>query len=284
MPAIRFPARKFDTAFFAMRESGVTYPLYLPVTDVQEAESLLQELPIAVDKEHFSNFVLGFPRKYLVSTPRIEIVKHYLLMEGLGHQSVISSLSQDGQLWKLCLVSRDRKFLFSRFAGTLSYFGMNIVSAEAFANANSLVLDTFYFSDPANYFSQGNHKQQFQHFLEDVVQGKTQLEPLLSKRWDQVMLSKDEPLSVQFDNDSHPSTTRLTLDCHDHFGLLYLVSRCISEEGHNIEMAYIETPGHRVHDEFYITFEGSKLSPSQQQDLKTQLTHLGARYFRQEIL
>lgn len=259
---------------------SVSYSLYSPVTDHREVDSLLEEMPIALDRDHFNRFVLGFPRKYLVNTPRIEIVKHYLLMESLAGKSVISSLFREGSSWKLCVVTRDRKFLFSRIAGTLSYFGMNIVSAEAFANATSLVLDTFYFSDNENYFAEGNNRQSFQHFLEEVVEGKIELEPLLKRRWNQVLLSGDEEFSVHFDDRSHPLATRLTLECPDHFGLLYLVTRVLSEAGCDIEMAYVETPAGRAHDQFYLTCNGLKLSPAVQDDLRVKLTHLAERMSR----
>ncbi|MBI4444721.1 MAG: hypothetical protein HY645_02330 [Acidobacteria bacterium] len=254
--------------------------LYLPVTDSTEIQSLLEALPIAVDRPHFTNFVLGFPRKYLISTPKIEIVKHYVLMETLGTRQVITSLAREGQSWKLCVITPDRRYLFARIAGTLSYFGMNILSAEAFANAHALVLDTFYFIDRENRISQGNQKQNFQHVLEEIIQGKLELEPLLKSRWSDVMLSPEEKFEISFDNDVHPSTTRLTLDCGDHFGLLYLISRCISDQGCNIEMAYIETPGGRAHDQFFLSKDGGKLHADAEESLKARLLHLGERMMR----
>lgn len=252
--------------------------LSLPITDAKEVEALLDELPIAVKREHFVNFVLGFPRKYLVSTPRVEIVKHYLLMEGLGDKPVISSLSREKDLWKLSLVTRDRRFLFSRICAGLSCFGMNIVEAQAFANANSLVLDTFQFLDSENYFGDDEHRRNFHHLMEEVVEGNKDLEPLLRRRWEQIMPSELEAFAVELDNDTHPSATRLALDCHDHFGLLYLVSRCISEGGYDIEIAYVQTPGREVHDEFYLTHKGAKLTPSMQETLKEKLALLGEHY------
>jgi len=50
------------------------------------------------------------------------------------------------------LAYSEREFLFSRIAGALSCSGMNIVAAEAFANASEVVLDTFRFSDDERRF------------------------------------------------------------------------------------------------------------------------------------
>jgi [protein-PII] uridylyltransferase len=51
--------------------------------------------------------------------------------------------------WQLTLVAIDRPGLFASVAGTLASFGMNILKAEAFANRQGLVLDTFTFADPS---------------------------------------------------------------------------------------------------------------------------------------
>ena len=65
--------------------------LFSPITDEKKAEPLLKDLPLAVDKEHFVNFVLGFPHHYLMSAHRVETVKYHLLGEGLADKQVISS-------------------------------------------------------------------------------------------------------------------------------------------------------------------------------------------------
>src|SRR5207245_873124 len=131
------------------------------------------------DGKVFGRFVLGFPRRYLEETPRAEVVKHYALAGSLGTRPVISSLARSDTLWKLCVITRDRRFLFSRIAGALSCSGMDIVAAEAFTNASALVLDTFRFRDDDGGFEESGPRRRFQVFLEEAVEGKVELEPLL---------------------------------------------------------------------------------------------------------
>jgi [protein-PII] uridylyltransferase len=252
----------------------------LPIEDPGEVQAFLRGLPLALDRK-FVDFVLGFPRKYLAGTPRTEIVKHYGLMAGLGTRPVISSLARDAELWKLSLITRDRQFLFSRIAGALSSAGMNIVAAEAFANASDVVLDTFRFSDDERRFEVDEARRRFQGFLEDAVTGKVELEPLLRPRLLALPAAPNEALDVQMDDESPPAATRLRLDCRDRFGLLYLVSRTISEAGIDIEMASVQTPGQRVHDEFYLSRGKQKLDAGARADLVRRLADLGDRYFRQ---
>jgi hypothetical protein len=120
---------------------------YLPITEEAEVKAFLRTVPLVLDGERFTRFVLGFPHKYLSTTSPVDVVKHYSLMESLGSRAVISSLAREARLWKMCVVARDRSSLFSRIAGTLTCYGVNIVAAEAFANAHALVLDTFSFAD-----------------------------------------------------------------------------------------------------------------------------------------
>ena len=250
----------------------------LPIADPAEVQAFLRGLPLALD-HGFTRFVLGFPRKYLALTPRTEIVKHYGLAASLGGKAVISSLARDGENWKLSLVTRDRKALFSRIAGTLTCHGMNITEAEAFANASAVVLDTFRFTDDERHFDEDEKRRTFQGFLEDAVEGKVPLEPLLRERLGRLAPMPDAAITVEMDNDSHPSATRLRLECRDRFGLLYVVSRCISGAGLDIELASVRTAGARVHDEFYITQAGGFLGDPARDDLARRLAGLGERYF-----
>lgn len=249
-----------------------------PIADQDEVEKLLEELPVAIHKKNFADFVLGFPRNYLISTPRVEIVKHYFLMENLGKKLVVSFLSREHDLWKLHLVARDRHFLFSRIAGTLSCFGMDIVSAQACSNTTSLVLDIFQFSDPDKHFENDTNRHNFRHFLEAVIEGRKTLKTLLEERQQQMAPLTKEPFAATTDNTVHPSATYLALNCHNHFGLLYLVSSVICQEGHDIEIAYIQTLGQQAHNEFYLTHQQKKLTAPMQNTLKVNLASLARHH------
>ncbi len=241
----------------------------LPITEPEEVRAFLRKLPLAVDGERFTRFVLGFPHRYLASTSPVEIVKHYALMGSLGGRAVISSLSREGPLWKMCLVARDRSFLFARIAGSLGCFGMNIVAAEAFTNANALVLDTFSFADRAARFADEGERRRFQAFLEDVVEGKEDLEH------SEIVQAPGPALALQWDDDSHPAASRLSVEGRDRLGLLHIISRHLSEAGCSIEMAIIETPGERVRDEFYLTEDGGKVTAETKRGIGAALGRLG---------
>ena len=246
----------------------------IPITDPAEVAAFVRGLPLAMDPG-FVSFVLGFPRKYLQETPRAEVVKHYALAGSLGARPVISSLARvEAAIWKLNVITRDRRFLFARIAGALSGSGMDIVAAEAFANASAVVLDTFRFRDDEGRFEDDARRRLFQVFLEEAVEGKADLEPLLKERLEGKAGPSVAGLEVEMEDEPPLDATRLRLRGPDRFGLLYLFSRRLSEAGADIALAEIETEGGRVHDEFLLTRDGHALGPEGRADVARALDGL----------
>lgn len=241
-------------------DDSATSQLQRPIVDPAEVAVFLRGLPLSVDPG-FTRFVLGFPRKYLVETPRSEVVKHYALAGSLGAKPVISSMAQaDAALWKLSVITRERRFLFARIAGALSSSGMDIVAAEAFANASALVLDTFWFRDDERQFEDHGVRRRFQLFLEEAVEGKADLDALLKERLARRSISPSvEGFEVTMEDEPALHATRLRLSGPDRFGLLYLFTLRLSETGADIVLASIATQAGRVRDEFLLTRGGEPL-------------------------
>jgi UTP:GlnB (protein PII) uridylyltransferase len=241
--------------------------------DPKEVAEFLRGLPLAMDPG-FARFVLGFPHKYLAETPRAEVVKHYALAGSLGSKPVISSLARAAErAWKLCVVTRDRRFLFSRIAGALSCFGMDIVSAEAFANAGAVVLDTFHFRDGEGRFDEDALRRRFQVFLEEALEGSVDLDQQLQARLGPQGLPPLAGLEVALEDEDELAlgATRLLLRGPDCFALLYRVSRRLSEAGADIQQAEIETSAGRVRDEFLLTRDGRPLAEEGRREVERAL-------------
>jgi [protein-PII] uridylyltransferase len=241
-----------------------------PITTEAEVDAFLKALPVVIDRKRFLEFVLGFPRRYLEATAAVEVLRHYTLMASLGKRPVISALARDGQGWHLCVIARDRRFLFCRIAGSLSSFGLNILRAEAFANASALVLDTFEFEDPEGRFDSPPNPREFQVFLERVLSDLTPLEDALPTGPD-MLGGLREPLTAVWDDLAYDGATLLRVSGPDQFGFLYRLSYTLAVAGCNIEMAYLSTPGGEIQDRFYLTLEGRKLNVGEQRRLTADL-------------
>ena len=243
-----------------MTEDSAGPDLQRPIVDPAEVAAFLRGLPLAMDPG-FTRFVLGFPRKYLAETPRAEVVKHFALAGSLGAKEVISSLAPaEAALWKLSVITRDRRFLFARIAGALSSSGMDIVAAEAFANASAVVLDTFWFRDEEGLFADHGLRRRFQVFLEEAVEGKADLAALLKERFARRSIAPSvDRFEVTMEDEPALGATRLRLSGPDRFGLLHLFTLRLSEAGADIVLATIATDAGCVRDEFLLTRDGQLL-------------------------
>ncbi len=246
---------------------------FLPITDEREVHAFLDQIPLRVDRGRFARFVLGFPHRYLRLTPPVEMVAHFALVSTLGGRPATSRLARDGGRWKLTVAAADRSSLFSRIAGSLSFFGADIVAAEAFSNSESVVLDTFSVSDTEGRFVRPEEGRRFQAFLERVIAGEIDLERELAARGGPVQVRLD----LEWDDEAHPAATRLIVSGPDACGLLHAMSRRISETGCAIEIAHVETRAGRIRDTFFLSSEGGKLGAEQRRALESGLRGLAAR-------
>jgi [protein-PII] uridylyltransferase len=208
-------------------------------------------------------FLKGLPVRYLRTHTEDEIQMHLDLEERRKQAEVALDIRKVDGGYSLTILAKDRLYLFASVAGALASFGLNILKAEAFANQQGTILDTFVFSDPNRTIELNpSEVERLQVTLERVLLGRVLVKDLLKYRPKPTLPSKRSSIvpKVAFDNTASETATLLEITAEDRPGLLYDVAAALSSEGCNIDLVLVDTEAHKAMDVFYISSGGKKLS------------------------
>ncbi len=258
----------------------VYYITHQELTRELDTERITTEMALEGEQPlepRIAAFLEGFPTRYL-RTHSLDQIKAHAEIEGRSRQTGVAvELTRQEGAYRLDLVSRDRPFLFASLAGALSSFGMNILKAEAFANRQGVVLDTFTFADPHRTLELNpSEADRLRVVLQRVALGRVEVRALLQNRPKPTPLSRRTKVqpSVSFDAKASTSSTLIEIVAEDRPGLLYDLASALSTKGCNIEVVLIDTEANKAMDVFYVTAGGAKLSADQQATLRESMLQI----------
>ncbi|HEY7055290.1 MAG TPA: HD domain-containing protein [Vicinamibacterales bacterium] len=242
-----------------------------------DISALFSKRPDDLTDAEIGSVLEGFPRRYLQLFNRDAIYRHVRLSRDMAPDEVHLSLDRKGDTWELTVVTQDKPFLFSNICGVLSSFGMDILRGHALTNPNGLVLDVFQFTD-AERFLELNAAAQDLIFraLNDVVAGRATVADRLRGREQSLFHRREariKPL-VHCDNQVSRRYTIVEIVADDALGLLYRISRLISQHDCGVDLVLISTEGHKAIDVFHITKAGAKLTDPEQRALTGDLQRM----------
>ena len=238
----------------------------------QTAETVARVLgPSGPSRHALEAFLEGFPERYLRTRSPDAIRQHLLAARGETAATVLFDRRDD--ICEMTVVTRDRPHLFADLTAALAGWGMDVLTAEAFSNAEGVVVDYFRFLDGYRTLELNpEERPRFVAEMEAVLRGE-----LAPDRWKARRRARRTPprrevaTRIEFDNTASSHSTLMQIVTRDVPGLLRTTAQTLSDFGCSVEVALIDTEGEVAIDVFYLTRDGRKLEDAEPEALRSLL-------------
>jgi len=242
---------------------------------VERSEGLLKKAASEEEKTDITEFLEGFPRRYLRAQSADQIFAQFQLSRKLATSGSAVRISKQHSLYDVVVVTLDRPFLFASLCAIFSSQGLNIEKAEAFANTKRMVLDTFVVSDPQRSLELNPSEiSTLKKALKQAAEGRCDISEIVGRRRPAFAVKRKARIQpiISFDNELSPSATVFHVIAEDRTGLLFDLASKFSQYECSIDVVLTDTQGHRAIAVFYLVGPGGeKLDPSKCEVLKEEL-------------
>jgi [protein-PII] uridylyltransferase len=249
-------------------------------------DALVDEDPAAIDR-----FILRLPRGYLLTVPAERISRQYQLIAPPLSTREVRTVAGPGArpgTYALTVVAADRPGLLSLIAGALSLAGLSILSAQVFTTADGVAVDLFEVEGAFEVDVGEDRWREFRAALRKAIEGRISLAlRVREKRRFYPPARHEVPVRISADNDVSDFFTVVEVGAPDRIGLLFDVTRTLSEFGLDVHIAKVATYGARVVDAFYVRDElGRKLDDPERIDelgraLRTRIEEPGTGHLQE---
>lgn len=204
------------------------------------------------------------PSSYLLSVPPEAMAGHLRLLRQLNGEPFLWSVEPKEELYEVVICCHDRPGLFSRLTGVFALNHINILGAQIFTRSDGVALDIFQVQAPLDPLFPEETWRNIYNQLSKAVSGKLSLDHRLAQKkpaWDFAPKPVIKtPSRVVIDNHGSDFCTIIEVYTQDRLGLLYDITKTLSDMELNITFAKISTKVDQVVDVFYVTdLEGQKI-------------------------
>ena len=219
------------------------------------SRGLLEELEDDVDKKSFSDLLSLLPPSYQLEFDSRQIANHIDMANRVEKEIVVIESKGLFNFSEITVITADRKYLLSDICGVFSVNNASIFEAKVFTRKDKLIIDNF---RVINLGDGGPLSDDvivnIQLDLTNVLKNHISIDDLLKqhkKRWKwKAKKHREIPLYLDFDESENYSIIDITGS--DSPGLLYSITRALSELNIMIYTAKISTKVDGLIDSFYV--------------------------------
>jgi [protein-PII] uridylyltransferase len=246
---------------------------------VKEVSNILKD---SIKEKTVSKILKQMPDGYFKGFSPKRVSTHVKLIERAGkgtdfHVSYHPTVKFDDFIfWGF-----DTPGIFYKLCGVLAANGLNIMGARITSTSKNRILDVFYVNKTGeSTIETKNIWTRVRNDVNKVLSGELKAKQLLKKRISSYAHYKKNiparPSKIEFDNESSDDFTIIDYYSNDRIGLLYEVSKALSDSGISINYAKISTKVDQVSDVFYVTDSNNEkiTSPKKLKDIKEALLSL----------
>ena len=206
--------------------------------------------------------------RYILSHRSAEIAEHLRLELGRGNAPVALQLTadHDRDYSRVMVSTLDVPGLFSMITGVMAANGINILGAQIYTRSNGSALDILHVNNPHGGVIDNPAKwERVRTQLQEVIEGRLKVAQLVARRKSTGLLPEPArpryPDRIEFDTDISREYTVIDIFTYDRVGLLYRITRTLSDLGLYIYVAKISTKVDQAADTFYVKdIFGQKIS------------------------
>jgi [protein-PII] uridylyltransferase len=225
-------------------------------------------------------FTAEFERHYPAYWQGVDTETHKIFAELMPKASTSEIATNikpdvDRDATRACFVMEDHPGIFSRLAGALALVGANVVDARTYTSTDGFATSVFWLQDTDGAPYEKSRLTRLRTMINKTLKGEVVARDALKSR-DKIKKRERDfnvPTVITFDNTGSDIYTIIEVDTRDRAGLLYDLTRTLSNSNIYIASAVIATYGEQAVDVFYVKdMFGLKLhAPTKQKKIKAAL-------------
>jgi [protein-PII] uridylyltransferase len=232
-----------------------------------QEEAIRQARKRGIAEEQATTFLDAMPPRYVLAHEPSEIAAH--LAAVLEHLAASDSASiysfrpegREAAFQGLVVVAADRPGLLATMCGILRASMRDILGAHVYTTRESLAVQIYELKPRSGgRAEEESERARLERRLRQVLAGSQDIEAIaasIPRRLPEVV--RRRPPQVRISNDDSEFYTIVDVAATDRPGILFDITRSLSESGLDIVMSRVATRASRVTDSFYVTDRGHKL-------------------------